>query len=267
MTPPNRLAWLVALVAAAGCTARSQFEDCAVACTATTGCPSGLACSVDGYCRAPGAGGTCAGLAPDGGRDGSIEPEPVDAGPDAGPQTLTLTQTATTTLALFSLATCWDVDSGDTEEQSWYRVFALADHGIVGRPFHVESVTVGIEESDGTPSIRVRVGTYGGAVGAVTLDPAKLTVLASRTVTVPETSGTRLAVPITATIPADGNLAIEVHANDLVGMTRSVFIGTTTSAETRFGYIRAPVCGLAVPSNAVVMDPTHHIVITATGWY
>jgi hypothetical protein len=64
----------VAALVLGGCAARS-FEDCAVRCTAASGCPDGLACSGDGFCRAAGAGGTCA--AP----DIDAPPAPPDAAP------------------------------------------------------------------------------------------------------------------------------------------------------------------------------------------
>jgi len=38
----------------------SSFEDCAVACTGATGCPSGFTCGEEGLCRVAGATGTCA---------------------------------------------------------------------------------------------------------------------------------------------------------------------------------------------------------------
>src|SRR5258705_13931712 len=119
---------IVVALLAAGCHGGSQFDDCTVTCAPAGGCPSGLACAA-GYCRAPGAVGACSELAP----DGSVEPVDAEPGVDAGPQTRTLQQTVDTALAATSLATCWDDVTEDTEEQSWYRVFALAEHGIVGR--------------------------------------------------------------------------------------------------------------------------------------
>jgi hypothetical protein len=41
----------------------SSFEDCAIACTTATGCPSGYACGDEGMCRVAGSTGTCAAAA------------------------------------------------------------------------------------------------------------------------------------------------------------------------------------------------------------
>ena len=58
------LASLVGVLA--GCQ-NGEFRDCAVACTATSGCPDGLTCNTEGLCRISGASGACGDLpdAPD----------------------------------------------------------------------------------------------------------------------------------------------------------------------------------------------------------
>lgn len=52
--------WLLTLLAGAlvGC-GNGDFKDCAVSCTATTGCPDGFTCSAEGLCRIAGAFGEC----------------------------------------------------------------------------------------------------------------------------------------------------------------------------------------------------------------
>jgi len=52
-------ALLLAALALAGCE-RASFQDCAITCTPSVGCPDGFACGPEGLCRISGAGGTCA---------------------------------------------------------------------------------------------------------------------------------------------------------------------------------------------------------------
>jgi hypothetical protein len=65
---------LVAAVALAGCE-RASFQDCAVTCTPSVGCPDGFACGPEGLCRISGAGGTCADVLSD-----SMMPSNCEAG-------------------------------------------------------------------------------------------------------------------------------------------------------------------------------------------
>ena len=41
------------------CTYDTHFEDCLVHCTTAVGCPIGLTCEAEGFCRTPGAVETC----------------------------------------------------------------------------------------------------------------------------------------------------------------------------------------------------------------
>lgn len=68
---------VMTLVAGAACSYKSDFADCEVACTESTGCPSGFTCAVsEGLCRSGANAASCAAVL-DGGVDGR-----VDAGVD-----------------------------------------------------------------------------------------------------------------------------------------------------------------------------------------
>jgi hypothetical protein len=61
----------------AGCNVTS-FGDCAISCTPSSGCPNGLTCEAEGYCRVEGFSSTC-----DEVRDAALEPDAeADADPD-----------------------------------------------------------------------------------------------------------------------------------------------------------------------------------------
>ena len=65
---------VLATIALAGCE-RASFQDCAITCTPSAGCPDGFACGPEGLCRISGAGGTCADVLSD-----SMMPSNCEAG-------------------------------------------------------------------------------------------------------------------------------------------------------------------------------------------
>jgi hypothetical protein len=54
------VAALVASTAVLAACEYSTFDDCAIACTSASGCPTGYSCGTEGLCRAAGASGSCA---------------------------------------------------------------------------------------------------------------------------------------------------------------------------------------------------------------
>src|SRR5262245_23774259 len=78
-------------------------------------------------------------------------PQHIDAAIDApapptidAAQVATLLQTANTNLAQVPSPTCvytfMGIPTGESADNSWYRVFALTEHGISNRPFYLQSV-------------------------------------------------------------------------------------------------------------------------------
>jgi hypothetical protein len=204
---------------------------------------------------------------------------PIDAPPiDAGPTTVTLTQTPTPTISTTASFACYD--SVSTREASWYRVYRLADAGIVGG-MHVTAVTFGVSSSSGLVPVQIKVGTYAGTLSPypAQLNTSQITPLASASFTVPNTDGTptTATVPISANVPALGQLIIEIYAPTLETTGKRFFLGATTSPETEPGYLRAPDCGATSPrqapsfSNPTADPPTNfdnsHFIIDVTGTY
>ena len=187
-------------------------------------------------------------------------PPPIDAALSS-----TLQQTTDNTIVAANSVACGA--NGTTAENSWYRVFALTEHAITTQ-FFVNQVTFGVQESGGSPPVQVKIGTYTGAIGGANIDLAQISPLNSAVVNVPPTTtGISVPVPITATIPANAQLIVEILAPDLGATTADHFyIGASTSAETRPGYIRAPDCSIATPQTVAATGfPASHIVITVTG--
>ena len=192
----------------------------------------------------------------------------ADARPDAPPMPVmvTLSQLVSTTNAAGNSVVC---NSG---ENSWYRVFTLADHGVT-KAFNVQSVTFGVQEAAGNPTVNVRVGTYATAPGT-TLNTAMITPIAAMTHQVPAATnpGTNVTVPVTGVIPAGSHLIVEINKTGSNSAGLHFVIGAANGGETKAGYVRAPTCndanGNAITqpvTPAAVGRPTAQLNMVVTG--
>lgn len=202
---------------------------------------------------------------------------PIDGGPgdgpsvDAAPIEVTLTQTTSATIGATSSIACGNPD-GTTAENSWYRVFRLADANITGG-LRVVAVTFGVQEALGLPSVQVKIGTYAGALTPppTQLDTALITPIGAATFSVPNTSSTApttVTVPIVANVPALSQMVVEVFAPDLDGTSKYFYLGGNGLGESRPAYLRAPSTGCATPqprTTAALGFPSSHLVISVTG--
>jgi len=204
----------------------------------------------------------------DGGDDTPVDGSPlVDTPPpiDAAPAMVTLSQTSQTTIGPSSSVTCGN--STTTSENSWYRVFKLSDSGITS-DLTLSTISFGVQEAVGTPTVDIKVGTYAGVASTTSIDPSMITPIATATATVADATATttRLdTVPLAATIPAGSQLVVEIH---LASQTNKIFyIGGNASAETHVSYLRAPACITdgTVKTPAALGFATSAIVIIATG--
>ena len=243
--------WLVVLAAASGCaTATVAGDDDDVLLDARIDAPPG---TIDARIDAP--------------------PGTIDAAVDAPiaidaptTQTITLSQGSNTITPLNTIA-CSNQTTGFTAENSFYRSFRLADHGVT-TAFTANRVDLGIETAagaGGSQTIQVRLYTVAGAFPAGVLTP-----IAGQSVTVPDQSNTVIQVPLSpaGVAPAGSTIVAEVFTPDGRTVGNTFYIGSNTAAETQPSYIRAPICGSTNPvSYATAGFPTVHIVLTVTGTY
>lgn len=216
--------------------------------------------------------GKQADAATDSGGGGTDSTVTVD-GPmaDAAPVAVTLTQTTNDTMiGSASSIACGNNTTGDTRENSWYRVFKLADHNIVGG-FHVTAVTFGVQEASGSPQVQVKIGTYSGNITPppATIDTALVTPIQATTFTVPNTvstAATTVTVPISANVPALSQMIVEVFSPDFNNLGRYFYLGGNGNGETKAAYLRAPTCGETQPKTTTALGfPTSNLVITVSG--
>jgi hypothetical protein len=190
---------------------------------------------------------------------------------DAAPVAVTLTQNAGTTIGSANSIACGNPD-GTTAENSWYRVFRLADHSIVGG-LHVTAVSFGVQEALGLPNVQVKIGTYSGNVQPppTQLDIGLITPITSATFAVPNTASTApttVTVPISANVPALSQMIVEVFSPDMNATSKYFYLGGNSTGESKPGYLRAPTGACATPqpkTTAALGFPTTHLFITVAG--
>ncbi|MBA3456265.1 MAG: hypothetical protein H0T42_24405 [Deltaproteobacteria bacterium] len=241
----------------------------------------GLACSLVGLvaCASAGVGG---GGGDDDGSAAIDAPAPKDSptidaadpdapAPDAGPVDVTLTQTTSASVGSNNSIACGNPD-GTTAENSWYRVFRLADANITNG-LRVIAVTFGVQESVGMPAVQVKIGTYSGNVQPPPsqLDIGLISPITAVTFNVPNTTSTApmaVTVPIIANVPPLSQMIVEVFAPNLNGTSKYFYLGGNNAGESKPAYLRAPSGACATPqprSTSVLGFPMSHLVISVYG--
>ena len=212
------------------------------------------------------------------GNDGSLPPDAalpidarlIDAPIDAPPvQTATLSQSSSLVIAADNSLACTQTSTGFTSENSYYRAFRLADHGVT-TAFTANRIDVAVENAvagAGTSqTIQVKLYTVAG-----TFPAGVLTQIAGQVVTVPNTT-TGTTIPVTLSPPgiaaAGSTVVAEVYVPDGRTVGNTFFIGSNTAAETGPSYIRAPDCSASNPVTfASTGNPGVHVILTVTGTY
>ena len=191
----------------------------------------------------------------------------IDASP-VGAGSMTLTETASETITVGAKFGCASASSF-TRENSYYRVFTLSDYSIT-TTLHVTQVDFGIDTatagSGGTQPATINVGTYGGPLGAATLDVAQVSPINSANIQIPDGSGTKMTVPIAADIASTTSVIVELAIADGVAAQNTFYIGVNAEGERQPGYTRRPSCGASSPATMASLGfGETDIVLTVTG--
>jgi hypothetical protein len=205
--------------------------------------------------------------------DAETVPAP-DASPiDAPPQQVTLTQTASLGITKNNSFGCVE-PSGVTHQNSYYRVFKLADYSIT-TTLHVTQVVFGIESAaagGGASSqpATLNLGTYAGTPGGTTLDLSMARRVNSMDIQIPNGSATRMGVPITGDIASTTSVIVELAIPDGTADGNQFFVGTNTDVERAPGYTLGPDCGVTSPTSMQSIADDNmfgdvHLVMTVTG--
>ncbi len=190
---------------------------------------------------------------------------------DAGPTDVTLTQTTSASVGSNNSIACGNSD-GTTAENSWYRIFRLADANITSG-LRVTAVTFGVQEAQGSPAVQVKIGTYSGNVQPPPsqLDAALISPITAVTFNVPNTApaaATTVTVPIIANVPPLSQMVVEVFSPNLLGTSKYFYLGGNSAGEAKPAYLRAPsgTCATPQPRSTTALGfPTSHLVISVSG--
>jgi len=198
--------------------------------------------------------------------DGPNIDAPIDA---PSTQMITLTQSSSNAITALNTVACSNQTTGYTDENSFYRVFRLSDHGV-NTAFTATRVDFAIEEAtatSGTQTVQVRVHTLNGAFVR-----ANLTTIAGQTVSVANQSLTSMSVTLSppGIAPAGSTVVLEIFAPNGTALGNTFFPGSNAAAETGPSYIRAPATGCAITEPATyasISNPQVHLVMSVTGTY
>lgn len=193
---------------------------------------------------------------------------------DGGPaQQTTLSQTTSDAVAVgASLFNCHGSTTGFVFENSYYRVFTLADHGIAAT-LHVTQVDFGIDTAiagtGGKQPGTVRIGSYGGPLGGTTLDLSQVRAINSVDIQIPDGTGTTMTVPITANLAPTASMLVELFIPDGRTAGNKFKIGANTSGERKPGYVgtRDTDCDIPDPTSLKILVPDQEVdlILTVTG--
>ena len=206
--------------------------------------------------------------------DAAIDARPIDA---AALVPITLNQTGTATVTATQIG-CQETTplTNFTTENSYYRIFPLADFGIT-TPFNITDVTFAVERATAGNGVsqpaQVKLGTYSGTINATTFPVAQLNLLASATVQIPQNAtsvNTPIAAftPSTLTVAADTLLYAEIFIPDGRPAANIFYIGSNAGTETHPSYVRAQDCAITSPTTyltAVGPTPAIRLLITISG--
>ena len=202
----------------------------------------------------------------------SVDARDIDARIIDAPafQTITLSQTASNTVQAQASVACTDTATGVIRENSYYRVFRLADFGIT-RPFTATMVSFGVElagAGNGLPSqnMQVKLYTLNGPLSLAGLAP-----IAGNNVVVPNSMISMINVPLVPAprlLQSNETLVAELFIPDGMALANVLFVGANNGTETATGYLRAPLCGITEPVtfNSIGF-PQVKLILTVTGTY
>jgi len=197
----------------------------------------------------------------------AVPPQHAAAAPQGTPcGPTTVTQSSTQTITNLNSVACVDQNTGFHGQNSYWRAFDLRELGVLG-PLDVCEVSFGIEVADdmagaGQP---LTVNLWDQADHAFPATDQRV-LLGTATVTVVDQADTILAVPITATAPAYGQLVIEVSVPDRIAAGDILFFGTNTDPETGLTYISSETCEITTPVPVGDIGfPDTHFVLNVTG--
>jgi hypothetical protein len=176
-----------------------------------------------------------------------------------------ITQSVSQAIISGNSIACADI-SGFTFETHYTRAFDLTSFGIAGA-FAVCEVEVAVEAALSVAEIQpLTVALYWTESGA--FPGGTLTPIGTTTVMIPDQDQSYVIVPVTGTAPPGSELVVDVASSDGTVDLAAFYIGSNAAGQTGPGYLTAPDCGIATPTDLAdppINRPNMHIVINVRG--
>lgn len=200
---------------------------------------------------------------------GDDDDQPIDAPmrtPIDAPVMATLSNTVNSTMTYGGSIGCINRNNGRMADTNWYRTFQLSDFGITG-VFHVQSISLSVQESNGMPAVTTTLASYAGNVD--TLDTSMMTTLGTPQTIQPGVStdmqGETVTVPYVADIPAGGKFVVQVSVAQQTSDNHYMFLGASTGGERHPGWYSSVACSHSTPVTTTVAGATGQIIIDVVG--
>lgn len=153
---------------------------------------------------------------------------------------------------------------------TYYRVFDLNSFNITTN-YNVTSIEFGVQHIyayDGFYPITIKLysTTQSFPAGFTGSSPAGYTLLAQQTYNVPDSELTIFSAPISATVPANTKLIVEIGYPGDIYMMDTVFLGSNNAGETSPTYIKSDACQISNPvTMASIGFSDVHLVLNVMG--
>jgi hypothetical protein len=161
---------------------------------------------------------------------------------------------------------CGNSSTGTSSDNRYYRAFNLTAMGVTSS-FNLSAIQFGVASLTAPSGYVVTVKAYSTTATFPTGFPATgYTLLGQADYTVQAANvGTIVSVPLTATVPANSTLVVEVgYAAGATGVRIS--LGSNTAPQTGPSYIASTACSIAAPTDVAAINfPDVHMVINAVG--
>jgi len=179
-----------------------------------------------------------------------------------------ITQNATpNTVATTGSVACGSQVDGYTSDNSYYRIFTLADYGIT-YDYKITNVAFGVQTANVAFPVEVNLYTWVG-----TFPTGTPTFLATADVNVtPASVGTMVntGTNLVPVVPSGSKLLVEIfHDGEGTTPPQNFYLGTHPGAQTGPSYLASEACGITTPlatgTGALAGFASARWVITVTG--
>lgn len=170
---------------------------------------------------------------------------------------VTLTQSTSQTIITPNSAHC---NNGTYhQDNSYWRVFTLS------QSLNVTSVEIGIEQATATSGSQpVTVNIYENTGGV--FPAGTRTIRGTANVNVSNQALTKLSIPITASLPSNAQMVVEVFTPSGVASGNLFFMGSNSSGQSASSYLSAANCGFSTPVTFTSIGfPNVHLVMNVIG--